>query len=206
MPSAPLVAASIELAINTLISLDIDVTDKLERLANRRLVVELTDIKQTLVLAFSHRIDVLVITDPVELSVNDCAIKTQLSTLPYLRDASQLTQMIKSEKLEVSGDLSVAQLFSDMMQSLNIDWEELLALRTSDVVANQVFCAAKQVAEHVKTAHVKLSRIVASGLTDEKQLAAHKLAVLHYSDQVSGLRDDVERLEARLTRLERISK
>ncbi|MCP3865371.1 MAG: hypothetical protein GY923_06105, partial [Aestuariibacter sp.] len=41
-----------------------------------------------------------------------------------------------------------------------------------------------------------------SALTDEKQLAAHKLAVLHFSDEVSRLRDDAERLESRLSRLE----
>ena len=49
----------------------------------------------------------------------------------------------------------------------------------------------------------KAEAILGSALTDEKQLAAHKLAVMHFSDQVSSLRDDAERFEARLERLER---
>ena len=204
MPAVPLFTATIEAALNKVLSLDPDATAKLSRLQGKRLVVELEDLKQRYALVFSSKVDVLALTD-VEDEVNqdECLIKTRLSVLPQLRDSSQLTRLIKSGELEVKGELAIAQAFSGLLQSLNIDLEEQLAVRTNDVVAHEVFSLAAKVQAQLKKAGLKAEAILGSTLTDEKQLAAHKLAVMHFSDQVSSLRDDSERFEARLERLER---
>jgi ubiquinone biosynthesis protein UbiJ len=44
--------------------------------------------------------------------------------------------------------------------------------------------------------------VFGNALVEEKKLAAHKLAVMHLSDEVSALRDSTERLDARLRDLE----
>lgn len=47
-----------------------------------------------------------------------------------------------------------------------------------------------------------MSDVFGNALVEEKKLAAHKLAVMHFSDEVSALRDSTERLDARLRDLE----
>lgn len=204
MPTVPLVTATVEAALNKVLSLDPDVPAKLGALQGKRLVVELSDVKQRFALVFSSQIDVLAMPDRVDsVAHNECVIKTRLSVLPQLRDTSQLTQLIRSGELEVNGELAIAQSFSGLLQTLDIDMEEQLALKTNDLIAHEVFSLAAKARVQLRKFGSKAEAILGSALTDEKQLAAHKLAVLHFSDQVSSLRDDAERLEARLARLER---
>ncbi len=202
MPTVPLLTATAEALVNKLLALDPDSTQGLKRLQGKRLVVNLTDINQRVALAISEQVDVLALQELPEGDEHTCVVTTRLAVLPKLKEASQLTQLIKAGELEVSGELAIAQQFSSVINSLNIDWEEQLAQYTGDVVANQVFSIARSVGQQLKRFGDKSSLIVGSALTDEKQLAAHKLAVLHFSDEVSRLRDDAERLESRLSRLE----
>ena len=204
MPAVPLLTATIETALNKVLSLDPDAAAKLSQLQGKRLVVELDDLQQRFALVFSTKVDVLALADaPDPAGVDECIIKTRLSVLPSLRDTSQLTRLIKSGELEVNGELAIAQAFSGLLQSLNIDLEEQLAIRTNDVIAHELFGLAAKAQVQLQEAGRKAEAILGSALTDEKQLAAHKLAVMHFSDQVSNLRDDAERFEARLERLER---
>lgn len=206
MPLKPFLAATAEQMINRLLAFDPDASGRLSPLEGKRLSIHLTDINQFVTLAFSDRIDILTPENPPQTAPDvgktHCIVTTRLSVLPKLSDTSQLTLLIKAGELEVAGELSIAQHFSGVLQALNIDWEEILAQRTSDVFAYQTFALAKQASEHVKKVTHKASAIFGSALTDEKQLAAHRLAVLHFSDEVSRLRDDAERFEARLSKLE----
>lgn len=204
MPAISLVTATLESALNKVLSLDPDATAKLSRLQGKRLVIELEDLKQRFALVFSSKVDLLALSEsPTAVADGECIIKTRLSVLPRLRDTSQLTQLIKSGELEVNGELAIAQDVSALLQSLNIDLEELLAVKTNDVFAHELFALVGKAHTQLKVIGSKAEAIVGSALTDEKQLAAHKLAVLHFSDQVSSLRDDTERFEARLNKLER---
>ena len=149
MPALPLLTATIETALNKVLSLDPDAAAKLSQLQGKRLVVELDDLKQRFALVFSCKVDVLALADaPGPAGDDECVIKTRLSVLPSLRDTSQLTRLIKSGELEVNGELAIAQAFSGLLQSLNIDLEEQLAIRTNDVIAHELFgLAAKAQAQ-----------------------------------------------------------
>ena len=202
MPTVPLLTAAAEVLANKLLALDPDAKQGLKRLQGKRLVINLTDVNQRIALAISEQVDVLALQELPEGDDLTCVVTTRLAVLPKLKEASQLTQLIKAGELEVSGELAIAQQFSAVMNSLDIDWEEQLAQHTGDVIANQVFSIARSFGQQLKRFGDKSSLIIGSALTDEKQLAAHKLAVLHFSDEVSRLRDDAERLESRLSRLE----
>ena len=43
---------------------------------------------------------------------------------------------------------------------------------------------------------------LSNAITEEKDIAVGKLAVMHFNDEVDALRDDVQRFEARLRLLE----
>jgi ubiquinone biosynthesis protein UbiJ len=69
-------------------------------------------------------------------------------------------------------------------------------------VAHQSVKTAKAI-HHKSTAAISsIARVFGNALVEEKKVAAHKLAVLHFSDEVNALRDSTERLDVRLSAME----
>lgn len=210
MPSAQLFSATIEKVMNTVIRLDPGVDAKLKPLAGKSMQVRILELPWPLRFCFSDRIDVITVADqgntPVssdEVQTADCSIALSLSVLPDLKDASQLSALIKQDKLALEGDIHVAQAFSQLLMQLDIDLEDLLSEYVGDVTAHTVFSGFRQVADNFKRSGERIRTMLSEGLIEEKQLAAPAIAVTHFCDQVDTLRSDVGRLEARLAILEK---
>ncbi|GFD69108.1 SCP2 domain-containing protein [Alteromonas sp. KUL106] len=207
MPTSALVAAAAESVINKLLSLDEDSESRLKPLRGARLTAFVSPLPYGITLSFSDRIDVLTEQGTFEETVaslgsKDCCIKTSLQTLPELKETSQLTRLIQQKALILEGELNVAQQVSALFQELDIDVEELLAQKTNDVIAHQAVNTVTAVHEKATRAVTWIGQVVGNALVEEKQLAAHKLAVMHFSDEVNVLRDRTESAEARLRKLE----
>ena len=207
MPYVQLLTSGIEKAFNTLLSFDEDSQLRLQKLKGRSLQVKLTELPWGLLFSFSDQVDIraVIADEPEEVAPQkaDCLIELNLQTLPKLKDSSQLTLLIQQKKLNLVGDIYVAQSFSTLLKELDIDWEEQLSKYTGDVIAHQTFTSAKSFFAQAKTQ-------LAAGLeqTHSKLTAADSVAVcpnemILFSDKVNDLRSDVERLSARLELLER---
>ena len=207
MPASALLSATIERVINQLLNMDPDSARRLKPLAGSRFVLFVSPLPFGIELHFSDRVDVLTTQQAREdliasLATSDCCIQTSLDTLPTLKDISQLTRLIQEKKLNLDGELRIAQQVSALFQELDIDWEEHFAGHTNDVLAHELFVAGNRVHNTMLTLTQKLSRSFGNAIVEEKQLAAHRLAVMHFNDEVSELRDDVARAEVRLQKLE----
>ncbi|MEC8375175.1 MAG: SCP2 sterol-binding domain-containing protein [Pseudomonadota bacterium] len=207
MPTSALISATVETALNKLLSLDDESKKRLKGLNGARLTAFVSPLPYGITLSFSDRIDVLIEQESFDdvvtsLGRQDCCIKTSMQTLPALKETSQLTRLIQQKQLFLEGELNIAQQVSGLFQQLDIDIEELLAKKTNDVVAHQSVKTAKAI-HHKSTAAISsIARIFGNALVEEKKVAAHKLAVLHFSDEVNALRDSTERLDARLSAIE----
>lgn len=207
MPASALLTAAIETAINQVIRLDPDTPQRLRPLAGHRLYLFVEPLPQGLCLVFSEHVDVLA-TDAAaqdvvaQLPENACCIQTDINTLPRLTNTNELTRLIQQKKLHLDGELAVAQKVSALFQSLDIDLEEQLARYTNDVIAHETGSLVRQAGASLARQIKHAQAAMANTLVEEKQLAAHRLAVVHFSDEVAILRDDVARAEARLERLE----
>lgn len=211
MPTSALISATIEKAINLALDLDSQSAKRMRPLSGMRLYLFIDPLPHGLCLVFSEHVDVLTVFDNKEtvkaqLSDKCCCIHTSISTLPTLTDTNQLTRLIQQKQLEVDGALTVAQHVSGLFQQLDIDVEEIIAQKTGDVFAHTVVSASTSLFNSVKHTAGKLGRVAGNAIVEEKQLAAHRLAVMHFSDTVNTLRDDTARLEARLNTLEESSK
>lgn len=207
MPTTALTAATLEAVINKLLSLDESSEQRLKGLRTARLTAFISPFPFGVTLAFSDKVDVLIEHESFEqvvalLGPKDCCIKTSLQTLPELTKTSQLTRLIQQKALYLEGELSIAHQVSGLFQQLDIDVEELLAQKTNDVVAHQAVSTAKTVHVKATAALSTLGRMLGNTMVEEKPLAAHKLAVMHFSDEVTTLRDRAESLDVRLRRLE----
>ena len=123
-----------EKVLNPLISMDPDALMRLQRLQGKQLAVCLRGIDIRLVLTAqpngiwlnSHQ------------EVVDCAVETEFSALQQLSDPSQLTRLIRENKLQIDGDLQTLQQFSQFFQQLNPDWQERLSVYLGDAAAHKV--------------------------------------------------------------------
>ncbi|MCC2617197.1 SCP2 sterol-binding domain-containing protein [Aestuariibacter halophilus] len=199
MPTAQLFGAGLEQAVNRLLALDPDTPQALRPLQGKRLSLDVRELPWRITLAFSDRVDVQMGNDDSDA---DASVTLSLAIAPTLRDNRQLTQLIKAGELSVEGDLQVVQQVSQLARELDIDWEEVVARHTGDVVAHTVFRQARQVGQRIQEGVQRWQRTISNAALEEKPVAAHPLAVAHFSDQVDCLRSDSERLAARLAQLE----
>ncbi|MDM7861356.1 SCP2 sterol-binding domain-containing protein [Alteromonas sp. ASW11-36] len=207
MPTAQVLQALAETVINPLLKLDPQSHQRLHQLRGKRLIVWLDEVQWPIELAFEGDISIheaqVSWAEALERNApNECLIKTSISTMPELRDTRKITQLIREEKLDLSGDMHIAQHVSALFQELDIDWEEVLSEHLGDIAAHQLVKTAKSFDQFARQQLQQFAETLGTALIDEKRLAAHRLQVMHFGDQVSQLRDDVDRLAARITQLE----
>ncbi|NVD08087.1 SCP2 domain-containing protein [Vibrio sp. JPW-9-11-11] len=197
MPFEPLVTAVIETTLNTLIHDDPELGRRLARLKGQVIQVHLKEVNKTLTFIFSQQIDVLANYE----GQPDCYLSLNLSILPELREQSNITKLIKQDKLVLEGDIQLAQKFSQLMTDCKPDIEEWLSRVSGDVVAHTIVQGAKTMVESVKDGLQKQQNHLAQVLTEEWRIAPPPLEVAYFCDQVDEVKSQAARIEARLNQL-----
>jgi ubiquinone biosynthesis protein UbiJ len=197
MPFEPLVTAVIETTLNTLIKDDPELGRRLGRLKGQVIQVHLKEINKTLTFIFSQQIDVLANYE----GKPDCYLSLNLAVLPELRDQSNITKLIKQDKLILEGDIQLAQKFSQLMTDCKPDIEEWLSRVTGDVVAHTVVKGVSNLGQLVTSQASKHQRHIGQVLTEEWRVAPAPLEVAHFCDQVDDVKSQAARVEAKLNQL-----
>lgn len=197
MPFDPLVTAVIETSLNTLVNDDPALVRRLSRLKGQIIQVNLKELNKTLTFVFSQQIDVLSEYE----GQPDCYLSLNLSVLSELREQSNITKLIKQDKLILEGDIQLAQKFSQLMTDCKPDLEEWLSRVTGDVVAHTLVQGVKNVGGLVAKQATKHQNHFAQVLTEEWKIAPAPLEVAHFCDQVDDVKSSAARLEAKLNAL-----
>ncbi len=106
-------------------------------------------------------------------------------------------------RVEIRGDTALAHEFGAVLGDLDIDWEEQLAHFTGDLVAHEAGNLVRGLARCGRTLSERLARDLAEYLVEEARLLPSRAEVEDFIEAVDRLRDDAERLEARIKRLEK---
>ncbi len=109
---------------------------------------------------------------------------------------------LRSGAVHIEGDAEVAQTFSELLKAARPDLEEELSRVIGDVAAHQVGNAARSVLEFGRRASDTFAQNVAEYLQEEGRDLPTRIEADEFIVGVDKLRDDVERLAARLTLLE----
>ena len=197
MPFDPLVTAVIETSLNTFVNDDPALVRRLSRLKGQIIQVNLKELNKTLTFVFSQQIDVLSDYE----GQPDCYLSLNLSVLPELREQSNITKLIKQDKLILEGDIRLAQKFAQLMTDCKPDLEEWLSRVTGDVVAHTLVQGVKNVGGLVAKQAIKHQNHLAQVLTEEWKIAPAPLEVAHFCDQVDDVKSSAARLEAKLNAL-----
>ena len=188
-------AAMLEAGINGVLALDENSAERLQRLQDRVLELELQGIGITLYITASDgRFRVS--------TENDGDIDTTISGTPGALFAFGLPEWGNSRSdVEISGNANLARDLEALFSKMEPDWAEPLSQVFGDVIGHQIATALKQGAEWARDAANSTAETVTSYLRDESGMIVDRNSLDEFLDGVDQLRDAADRLEARLRNL-----
>jgi ubiquinone biosynthesis protein UbiJ len=131
----------------------------------------------------------------------DVVISGSLLTLArMLRGTGEAA--IRSGDVELTGDAATAQRFQKLLEFTKPDIEEELSRVIGDVAAHRIGELARAFGSWARDARTTMGENLREYLQEENRKLPTRYEVERFSDRVDVLRDDVERVAARLDRLE----
>lgn len=110
---------------------------------------------------------------------------------------------LRTGTVHIHGDAEVAQTFSELLKQARPDLEEELSRVIGDVAAHQVGNIARSALGFARRAADTFTQNVSEYLQEEGRDAPSRTETDEFVTGVDKVRDDVDRLEARLALLER---
>ena len=131
----------------------------------------------------------------------DCCLVTSVSTLIELQKEQQLTDLIRNDKLDIQGDLKVAQRFADIAQSLDIDWQSELAKRIGDIPAYKLGQLGRKIVDKLNFASQQIQADASEWLVHEKRLIVTSTELLSFNRDVDVIEQQLPKLSQRIENL-----
>ena len=109
---------------------------------------------------------------------------------------------LRGSAIGIAGDAEVSQLFRDLLQQTQPDFEEELSRVVGDIAAHQVANIARGFLDWGRKAADSFSTNVAEYLQEEGRDVPSRVEVEEFLEAVDHLREATDRLDARLSRAE----
>ena len=141
-------------------------------------------------------------TGEVAAAVPEAARDLEVRISPFLLPRLAAREEAAFRDMEMQGDMELAQEISYLARNLTWDAEEDLSRLVGDVAAHRLFAGARSVARWGREAALRTAQGAAEYWTEESPLIASRVKVEDFVRGVERLRDDLERLEKRIEKLE----
>jgi ubiquinone biosynthesis protein UbiJ len=195
----PGLTRNLEAAINRYLRLDPGIGARMQALNGRSIGLEFRGLElQLFVLPGEHGIRLL---DRID-SEPDTVLRGTPLGIARLGLGGSSEKTLFSGAVEILGDVETGQLFKSILDAMEIDWEEQLSHLTGDVIAHQLGNAARRTHKLFKRTRMTLERDTGEYLQEELRILPARIEIENFSDDVNGLRMSVDRLAARVTRLQ----
>lgn len=197
----PVAGRALAIALNQAVALDDDTRDALVRLEGRR--IELTLESPPLALQLRVEAGRLAVGPVDPAREPDLAVRStlagMLSQLPFLRrdDAPPIG------KVRVSGDAELARQLQRLSERFDPDWHKPFVSVFGEIIGVQVANAFAAALRQARELGEGLARSGAEYVTEESRDVVPRAELDAFSDDVDELRDDGDRLAARVARLQR---
>jgi ubiquinone biosynthesis protein UbiJ len=213
MYEAQVITAAVEFAINKILSFDEDSQVLLQPLVGKQCEIKLHELPFPLVFSFhARKVEISSLSSDISEQVaaqkkhqkshNYCAINLSIFIISELQDTSNITRLIRENKLDFDGDLQIARNMSELFVGLNIDIEEILSKHLGDIAAHHAMQSVDSFGQFIKHQHTLAMQALSDVILDEKPIGVRPIMLENYIQEVSDVRDTAARLEARLAILE----
>ena len=203
MSTRDLLLEGFERAINALLLMDETAAQQLSQHHGKTVALHLRGLELTLYMIPDHA-GKLQVFGQIE-GTPDATLSGSPLDLMQSKDAESGAAQLFGGNLSISGDTHLAKSFGTTLGNLDIDWEEQLSRITGDIIAHKVGHGARAATAYGKASKRTLEQNLGEYLTEEARLLPHPYEVEAFVEEVDTLRDDAERLLARLQRLEKSS-
>jgi ubiquinone biosynthesis protein UbiJ len=196
----PLAGRALETALNRAVALDPDTQAALSALDGRRIGLALES--PPLALEIGVHGGFLQVGPPLreaDLAVRG-SIGGLLGQLPFFADAARGRP---SGRLHVSGDAELARRLQRLAAGFAPDWQQPFVAAFGEVIGVQVAQAVAAALRGAREGAAGLARAGAEFVTEESRDVVGRAELGAFHDDVDALRDDVERIAARVARLPR---
>jgi len=188
--------SSLELLINKALSLNINLVD-LKKLEQKTLTIVLSEL--SFPISFSVDNNRILVSGLTERA--NCTINTSIKTLQKLKAEQQITELIKQGKLDLSGDIKVAQQFASLAENLDIDWQSELANHIGDVPTHKLVQLSKKLANKFQFAAKQIKADASEFIVHEKRLVVTRSQIEHFNHQVNEVSRQVDDISTRIANL-----
>ena len=189
----------IEKVINSALRTDPTTFEKLKKLGEKSVVIESMSPSLT-----------------VNILVTDKGIQLTRETLddPSVRISGPLTSIIKTvtkknaksatreTDIKINGDFDTLKKISDIAQSLEIDWEGILGNLIGKIPARILYKTLSEIIRINNETQQRLTKNIVNSLRDEFDITPTHEEFLEFSSKVRNVSTTVDRLEAKLKKLE----
>jgi len=186
---------SIEAVVNTALRYDPASQKKIAAISDI-LAVEVTT--PALTLYIRGQADGIVVLSYCEAPVATHLQGSPLDLLALLKQPSNLS----NSGVTLAGSTSLLQQWQGILQQLDIDWEDAISQIIGDIAGPLASSGIRASAQWAQSQAKEQQRLIAEYLPEELKVTPSKPEVEQLFDGISHLKLDVDRLEARLKRIQ----
>ncbi len=190
---------ALETSINAVLKQDPSTLEKFSALQGKVIAFELTELNLNLYL-FPHNEGVQV----QYLYGGQADTTLQGSPLAFINmSLGDSTESFFSGEVHIKGDIELGQRFKRILDQLDLDWEEWLSNYSGDLIAFKTGSLFRSLNSWGKDALKILELDAREYLQGEALLTPHPDEIERFTEEISQLRDNTARLEARVLRLQK---
>lgn len=190
-----LIIALIESVLNQAIKLSPQLHTSLSAIKHKTLQLNIKDWQQAFILLYTGEKFIILTTDEKQA---DCIICASIDTLLELKDPAKITKLIREGKLDLEGDIQLAQAYSSAFSKIEIDWPEQLSSYLGDGMSHRVTLGVKTLHSQQQKLVEKLKSTTAHTLQDELKVAMHPIELTIFKNDNRQLTSDLDVLEHRI--------
>ena len=166
----------------------------LKPLLNKIVAIEIRGINKTIFISFTQ--EGVNISNTSEENFNSKICGGPFSLLNIL-----LSQSLDVSGVYIEGEMNTAQQLKTLAESLDIDWESLLADYTGDTPAYYFAKVGKKIKSYKQKQGQQFKQNLADYVKDEIELLPSPIQVEKLFNNIDELRFSVDRLSARINQL-----
>ena len=188
----------LEAAINRYLALDPELPGKMAAFNGRVIQLEIKGVNKTFYLfPGDHGISIQTQYDG-EADTVLCGSPVALFKMSLMPNVAKL---LLSGEVEIKGDTRLGHQFKNLLSQMEIDWAAPLAELFGDAAAWQIESKSRELVNWGKQSSQALAGSLGEYFVEESRDIVSEAELENFNNEVDRLRDDADRLEARLGRL-----
>lgn len=206
---------ALETALNRAVALDPDTREALPPLDGRSIVLSLDGAESAAPLALKLQVEGSQLrVGPVDVEQTpDLAVRSTLGGMLSFGMQALLPRLLGTRdehadavpvgRMRIEGDAELARRLQRLAERFDPDWQQPFTAMFGDVLGVQIANGVAAALRQARVSGRKLAETTAEYLTEESRDVVPRAELNAFYDDVDTLRDDAERLAARVARLQK---